>query len=48
MNAFAAFLAPSLRYIMLAIALYVVARMVLALFFKKTTIREKNIRFIFA
>lgn len=37
MNAFAAFLAPSLRYIMLAIALYVVARMVLALFFKKTT-----------
>lgn len=37
MNAFAAFLAPSLRYIMLAIALYVVVRMVLALFFKKTT-----------
>lgn len=37
MNAFVAFLAPSLRYIMLAIALYVVARMVLALFFKKTT-----------
>ena len=37
MSSFAAFLAPSLRYVMLGIALYVVVRMVLALFFKKTT-----------
>ncbi len=37
MSSFAAFLAPSLRYVMLGIALYVAVRMVLALFFKKTT-----------
>lgn len=37
MSSFAAFLAPSLRYVMLGIVLYVVVRMVLALFFKKTT-----------
>lgn len=37
MNAFAVLLAPSLRYIMLGITVYVVVRMLLALFFKKTT-----------
>lgn len=37
MTAFAALLAPSLRYIMLGITAYVVVRMLLAMFFKKTT-----------
>lgn len=37
MNAFAVLLAPYLRYIMLGITAYVVVRMILALFFKKTT-----------
>ena len=37
MNAFAVLLGPALRYIMLGITAYVVVRMLLALFFKKTT-----------
>ncbi len=37
MNTFAVLLGPSLRYIMLGITVYIVVRMLLALFFKKTT-----------
>ena len=48
MQAVIDFLATPARYIMLAIALYVVARMLLAMFFKKTTdpVRGKLINII--